>query len=86
MDTGKCLTVLDNNISLGVSIVQDDYKNENGQKWLMIDSNINGWIIASFTNPQLVVTINGSIENGSKLILSQKILKDILYMKNQIKK
>ena len=69
--TGKCLTVKDNNLKEGIEIVQYDYQGLDSQKWLIRDSGKNGWIISLLSNPQLSITVEGSIANGSKIILSQ---------------
>ena len=69
--TGKCLTVKDNNLKEGAEIVQYDYKGLDSQKWLIRDSGKNGWVISLLSNPQLSITVEGSIANGSKMILSQ---------------
>ena len=71
MHTGKSLTVKNNNIKEGTEIVQSDYQGLNSQKWILRDSNKNGWIISPLTNPQLSITISGNIKNGAKLILSK---------------
>ena len=69
--TGKCLTVKDNNLQEGSQIVQDDYKDLEGQKWLIKDSKKNGWVMVLLNNPNLALSIEGTIENGSKIILSK---------------
>ena len=71
MHTGKSLTVKNNNIKEGTEIVQYDYQGLNSQKWILRDSNKNGWIISPLSNPQLAISIEGSIKNGAKLILSK---------------
>ena len=71
MHTGKSLTVKDNNIKSGASIVQSDYTGSNGQKWITRDTHKNGWVISPLSNPQLAITIQGTIRNGSRMILSQ---------------
>ena len=68
--TGKSLTVKDNNIKEGIEIVQRDYKGLDGQKWILRDSKKNGWIISPLSNPSLSLTVQGSISNGDKMILS----------------
>ena len=67
--TGKSLTVKNNNIKVGEEIVQDEYKGELGQKWILRDSKINGWVISPLLRPDMAITIENRIENGSKLIL-----------------
>ena len=69
--TGKCLTVKDNNLKEGAEIVQYNYQGLDSQKWLIRDSGKNGWVISLLSNPQLSITVEGSIANGSKMILSQ---------------
>ena len=68
--TGKVLTVKNNNLKDGAEIVQYDYQGLDSQKWILRDSNKNGWIISLMSNPNLSITVSGRIENGSKLILS----------------
>lgn len=82
--TGKSLTVQNNKIKEGTYIVQDEYRNENSQKWLLRDSKINGWVISSFANPQLSITVEGNITNGAQLILSKTVDSNnqMLYMYN----
>ena len=67
--TGKSLTVKNNNIKVGEEIVQDEYKGEMGQKWILRDSKINGWVISPLLRPDMAITIENKIEDGSKLIL-----------------
>ena len=67
--TGKSLTVKNNNIKVGEEIVQDEYKGEIGQMWIIRDSNINGWVISPVLRPDMVITIENRIEDGAKLIL-----------------
>ena len=69
--TGKSLTAKNNSIKEGTEIVQSDYTGSDGQKWLVKDSKKNGWIISPLANPSLCITVKGSIQNGSKIILSQ---------------
>ena len=70
--SGKSLTVKNNTISEGTDVVQSEYVASDGQKWLLVDSNKNGWIIASLNNPDLVITIQNTITNGEKIILSKR--------------
>ena len=70
MHTGKSLTAKENNIKEGTEIVQSDYKGLDGQKWILRDSKKNGWIISPLSNPSLSLTVQGSISNGDKMILS----------------
>ena len=83
----KSLTVKDNKIQTGSDIVQYDYKELESQKWILRDSNKNGWIISPLCNPNLAITIDGSIKNGSKLILSKTQDNDnqMLYIFNTAK-
>ena len=67
--TGKSLSVKNNNIKVGEEIVQDEYKGEIGQMWILRDSNINGWIISPVARPDMAITVENTIENGSKIIL-----------------
>ena len=71
MHTGKSLTVKDNKIAEGTEIVQEEYKGLDSQKWILRDSNKNGWIISLQSNPELSITIKGNIKNGAILVLSQ---------------
>ena len=63
------MTVKDNNIKLGEAIVQDEYRGEIGQMWVIRDSNINGLVISPVARPDMAVTVENVIENGSRLIL-----------------
>ena len=67
--TNKSLTVKKNNITNGIEIVQDEYRGELGQKWIIRDSKINGWTISPITRPDLAISIENTIKNGSKIIL-----------------
>ena len=69
MHTGKCLTVKDGNLKEGAEIVHSKYEGLDSQKWVLRDSNKNGWVISLLSNPQLSITVEGNIVNGSKLIL-----------------
>ena len=69
--TGKSLTAKDGFIKENTEIVQSDYQGLDSQKWMLRDSNINGWVISSFINPGLSISVKGNIENGSRLILSE---------------
>ena len=82
--TGKSLTVNNNEIKEGVSIVQNDYNNLDSQKWILIDSNVNGWIILPFRNPSLALTIKDKIENNSEIILknNEKTDNQMFYLYN----
>ena len=70
MHTGKCLTVKNGQLEAGAEIVHSKYEGLDSQKWILRDSNKNGWVISLFSNPQLSITVEGSIANGSKLILA----------------
>ena len=76
MHTGKSLTIKDNNIVDGTEIVQYNYQGLDSQKWILRDSGINGWIISPLNNLELALSVNGTIENGAKLILDQSINSD----------
>ena len=69
--TGKSLTAKDGLIKENTEIVQSDYQGLDSQKWMLRDSKINGWVISSFINPGLSISVKGNIENGSRLILSE---------------
>ena len=71
MNTEKSLTAKDGLIKENTEIVQSDYQGLDSQKWMLRDSNINGWVISSFINPGLSISVKGNIENGSRLILSE---------------
>ena len=79
--SNKSLTVKENKIQNGIEIVQDDYRGDFSQKWTIRDSKINGLIISPLTRPDLAITIENRIENGSKLILTSLQTNDrqILY-------
>ena len=67
--SNKSLTVQNNIIQNGMQIVQDDYIGNLSQKWIIRDSGINGLVISPMTRPDLAITIENRIENGSRLIL-----------------
>ena len=69
--TGKALTVKNNNLKEGTEIVQSDYKGLDSQKWIVRDSNKNGWIISPLVKMDLAITVKNTIENGSELILEK---------------
>lgn len=69
LHTGKSITIKDNEIKEGASIVQYDYQDLDSQKWILIDSKINGWIIAPLSAPNLGITIEELIQDESRLIL-----------------
>ena len=41
------------------------------QKWVLRDSKKNGWVISLLNNPELSITVEGSIANGSNIILGK---------------
>ena len=82
--SGKSLTVKDNNLVEGADIVQYDYQGLDSQKWILRDSGKNGWVISLLSNPDLSITVQGNIENGSKLILSKTEDNDNQMFKLQI--
>ena len=84
MHTGKSLTVKNNNITDGTEIVQNDYVGNDSQKWILRDTNKNGWIISPLSNPDLAITVDGTIQNGTKIILSKTLDNDnqMLYLYN----
>jgi len=69
--TGKSLTVKDGNLTAGEEVVQSTFQGLDSQKWIIRDSNINGLVISLMSNPELSISIQGNIENGSKLILAK---------------
>ena len=69
--TGKSLTVKNGNLSEGAEIVQTTYEGLDSQKWIIRDSKVNGLVISLKTNPLLSITVEGNIENGSKMILAK---------------
>ena len=71
MHTGKSLTVKNGNLSEGAEIVQSTYEGLDSQKWIIRDSKVNGLVISLKSNPLLSITVEGNIENGSKMILSK---------------
>ena len=76
MHTGKSLTAKNNNVEEGTEVVQTDYIDGNGQKWRLRDTNKNGWIISPLSNPDLAITVDGTIQNGAKIILSKTLDND----------
>ena len=86
--TGKSLTAKNNVLQEGTVIVQADYTGNNSQKWLLRDTHKNGWIISPISNPDLAITVQGSIQNGSKIILSKTQDNDnqMLYIMEPINK
>ena len=76
MHTGKCLTGKDNDMEEGDEVVQKEFDKLDSQKWVFKDSKINGWIISSYTNPELSISIDGEIQEGSKIILSKTVNND----------
>ena len=84
MHTGKSLTAKNNNVEEGTEVVQTDYIDSNGQKWRLRDTNKNGWIISPLSNPDLAITVDGTIQNGTKIILSKTLDNDnqMLYLYN----
>ncbi len=86
--TGKSLTAKNNVLQEGTEIVQADYTGNNSQKWLLRDTHKNGWIISPISNPNLAITVQGSIQNGSKIILSKTQDNDnqMLYIMEPINK
>ena len=69
--TGKSLTVKNGNLSEGAEIVQTTYEGLDSQKWIIRDSKVNGLVISLKSNPLLSITVEGNIENGSKMILAK---------------
>ena len=76
LHTGKSLTAKDNNIKEGTSIIQNDYQGLDSQKWALRDSDKNGWIISPLSNPLLAISVEKTIKNGEKLILSKTLDND----------
>ena len=71
MHTGKSLTAKNNSMKERREIVQADYTGNDSQKCILRDSHKNGWIISPLINPDLSISIQGTIQNGSKIILSK---------------
>ncbi len=69
--TGKSLTVKDGNLQEGAEVVQSTYEGLDSQKWIIRDSKVNGLVISLLSNPLLSITVEGNIENGSKIILAK---------------
>ena len=67
--TGKSLTVKNGNLQEGAEIVQAEYEGLDSQKWILRDSNINGWVISPLVRLDLAITVEKTIENGSKIVL-----------------
>lgn len=76
MHTGKCLTVKNNDLKDGEEVVQYEFNGLDSQKWIFNDSLINGWVISSYVNPELSISIDGNIQNGSRIILSKTVNND----------
>ena len=74
--TGKSLTAKNYNIKEGTEIIQNDYVGNDSQKWILRDTNKNGWIISPLSNPDLAITVDGTIQNGAKIILSKTLDND----------
>ena len=84
MHTGKSLTIKNKSIKEGTEIVQASYTGDSSQKWILRDTHKNGWIISPLSNPDLALTIQNNIQNGSKIILSNAKDNDnqMLYLYN----
>ena len=83
--TGKSLTAKNGKLEEGTKIVQEDYKGLDTQKWIIRDSKVNGLVISLLANPELSITVEGNIENGSNIILSKNENSDnqMLYFFNK---
>ncbi|MEE0866224.1 MAG: RICIN domain-containing protein [Clostridia bacterium] len=84
MHTGKSLTVQNDEIKEGTQIIQSDYQGKDSQKWILRDSHKNGWIISSFVNSDLSISVKDNIENGARIVLEKTIDNDsqMFYMYN----
>ena len=71
MHTGKSLTIKNKSIKEGTEIVQASYTGDSSQKWILRDTHKNGWIISPLSNPDLAITVQNEIKNGSKIILAK---------------
>ena len=71
MHTRKSLTVKNEELKEGAEIVQTEYEGLDSQKWILRDSKKNGWVISLLSNPELSLTVEGNIVNGSKLVLGK---------------
>ena len=69
--TGKSLTVKDGILEEGTEIIQAEYEGLDSQKWVLRGNQNDGWIISLQKNPELSITVEGDITNGSKIILSK---------------
>ena len=69
--SGKYLTVEDGRILKNVDIVQEEWKNQSNQKWIVRENKENSWEISLLGNPEFSISVEGKIENGSKLILDE---------------
>ena len=65
------MAVKNGKLQEGTEIVQSTYKGLDTQKWIIQDSKINGLVISSLANPELSITVEGKIENGSKIVLAK---------------
>ena len=71
MHSGEYLTIAGDEITDGAEIIQSKYEGLDSQKWIFKDSHINGWEIVSYTNVNLVISIDGNIENNTRLIVAR---------------
>ena len=69
----KYLTVKDNNIQNRVEVIQDDWKNAEGQKWGIRDIGNGSVGIFSLSNYNLALNIKDNVENGSVIELNNNI-------------
>ena len=69
--SGKCLTVKDGQILKNTDIVQEEWRNQDNQKWIVRENKEKSWKISLLSNPEFSISIEGNIENGSKLILDE---------------
>ncbi len=67
--SGKYLTVRDNQLVSGAEIVQNEWYDGDNQKWMIREKTPKAWEISLVSHPELSITIEGNIQNGSKLIL-----------------
>ncbi len=67
----KYLTIKYRNVARGTEIVQYEWNGGENQKWIIRDNGDGSVGILPLSNPNLTITIRGSISNGSILELNQ---------------
>ncbi len=82
--SGKYLTVRDNQLVSGAEVVQNEWYNGDNQKWMIREKRPKAWVISLVRHPELSITIEGNIQNGSKLILkpTNNVINQTFYMES----